>query len=115
MGKFEIENRIKGIVEVTKHLQEQEEKEILQKLNSKTKEKLDIFEIKIKYLANENGIDSLTGIEDFKIAKICIDALKKEFIKKQKEEDKTKEPYRETKIKVKQWLIDKKIKRNKGE
>lgn len=114
MGKFEIENKIKGIVEATKHLQEQEEKEILQKLNSKTKEKLDIFEIKIKYLANENGIDSLTGIEDFKIAKICIEALKKELIKKHQEDDKTKEPYRETRIKVKKWLIDKKKEQNNG-
>lgn len=115
MGKVEIENRIKGIAEATKHLQEQEEKEILKKINSKTKEKLDIFEIKIKYLANENGIDSLTGIEDFKIAKICIEALKKELIKKYQEDYKTKEPYRETRIKVKKWLIDKKNKRNKGE
>lgn len=111
MGKFEIENRTKGIVEVTKLLQEQEEKEILKKLNSKAKEKLDIFEIKIKYLANEMAIDGLIGIEDFKIAKICIEALKKELIKKYQGDAKTKEPYRETPIKVKQWLIDKKKKK----
>lgn len=76
---------------------------------------LDIFEIKIKYLAKENKIDSAIGIEDCKIAKICIEALKKEVINKQEEESNTREPYRETKIKVKQWLIDKKNKRKKGE
>lgn len=81
-------------------------------MKNKINEKLDIFEIKIKYLANENGIDSLTGIEDFKIAKICIEALKKEYATKQQEEDKTKEPYRETKIKIKKWVIDKKKNEN---
>lgn len=76
-------------------------------------EALDIFEIKIKYLAKENKIDGLIEIEDSRIAKICIEALKKEIAKKQKNEANITEPYRETKIRVKQWLIDKKNKRSK--
>ena len=81
--------------------------------NSRHSFSLDIFEIKIKYLAKENKIDSLIDIEDSRIAKICIEALKNEIAKKQEDEAGTREPYRETKIKVRQWLIDKKIKETK--
>ncbi len=82
----------------------------------KQKSKLDLkkinyllkkLEAEIEFFANKEGLDSATGIADFRIAEICINAIKGNITL----DNSNTEPYKETPIKVKQWLIDKKKKK----
>ena len=79
-----------------------EEKIDVKKINYLLKK----LEAEIEFFANKEGLDSATGIADFRIAEICINAIKGNIT----QDNSNTEPYRETPIKIKQWLIDKKKK-----
>lgn len=50
-----------------------------------------MLETEIEHWANRNGLDSLIGIGDIKIASICVNAIRRELILSQQHFDKIKE------------------------